>query len=125
MPVEAVHRGVEQARVDALGVGHDQRVDRADSLGGGVDQGLRSGWFGEVDRDQLDPSTAVRQLSGQVLRIIRAGFEPDPIVIGTPVRQHQVPPVGGEPGCQAGFDPATPSHTGNNCGSVHRTVSVS
>lgn len=113
MPVEAVDSCVEDPGRDALAVGHDQGVERADALNGGRHQrGCRSGIF-EIRFEEFDGAGVAAQLSGEVLRVVRPVLHAEPLVVGPPERQRQLPPVDRQSGRNGRTDAPPPSDAGD------------
>ncbi len=97
VPVEALHRRVEKARVDALGVAHHQRGHRAQRGLHLVEHGRGRGDVGEVRRYGGRAGAGRTQVLRHRPRSVVLAWPRHPVVVLAPVGRRDVPAVLGEP----------------------------
>ena len=112
MAIEALDRGVVNARVHRLRMRHHQRVEPAQLLGCTVHH---LGWYGgifEVAGHQHDPPILAAEFVSESFRIVRFLTVADTLVVGVTGGQREIPAVLGEPSGDTGRNAAAAADSG-------------
>jgi hypothetical protein len=113
MAVEALYGCIEYTGINAFGMGQNQRVNGSKQLACTLNQCVAASCLLEVGRYELDLASSSTEFVHEFLGVSRTLFVPDPIVVGPPMRKHQVPAICGQPNGDAGADTPPTPHAGD------------